>query len=106
MDLLLIKSHRSVCGYIPGSNLGMNILIQLLRKKGYTADMFQGYAKEALNHVKAVMQQENRPKVIGFYCDFDNVHWVGLFAREVKKAYPGVFCWPAVRKPSTWTPVF
>ena len=90
MDLLLIKSHRSVCGYIPGSNLGMNILIQLLRQKKYTAEMFQGYAKEALSHVKMLMEQEDRPKVIGFYCDFDNVHWVRLFAREVKRNYPEV----------------
>ena len=90
MDLLLIKSHRSVCGYIPGSNLGMNILIQLLRQKGYTVEMFQGYAKEALNYVHMLMKQENRPKIVGFYCDFDNVHWVRLFAGEVKKAYPGV----------------
>ena len=90
MDLLLIKSHRSVCGYIPGSNLGMNILIQLLREKGYSADMFQGYAREALKHVRMLMEQEDRPKIIGLYCDFDNVHWVRLFAREVKRNYPEV----------------
>ncbi|HPK07802.1 MAG TPA: cobalamin-dependent protein, partial [Aminivibrio sp.] len=68
----------------------MNILIQLLRQKKYTAEMFQGYAKEALSHVKMLMEQEDRPKVIGFYCDFDNVHWVRLFAREVKRNYPEV----------------
>ncbi len=90
MDLLLIKTHRYVSGYIPGSNLGMNILIQLLTRQGYTARMYQGYAKEALNYVRAIMDSEDRPKVIGFYCDFDNVHWVKILAREVKNGYPGV----------------
>ncbi len=90
MDILLVKSHRYVCGYIPGSNLGMNILIQLLTRKGYDARMFQGYAKESLNYVKALMKKDDRPKVIGFYTDFDNVHWIRIFAREVKKEYPEV----------------
>ena len=90
MEVLFIKSHRYVSGYIPGSNLGMNILIQLLTRKGYSARMYQGYAKEALNYVKELMDSEDRPKVIGFYCDFDNVHWVKTFAREVKKEYPEV----------------
>ncbi len=68
----------------------MNILIQLLTRQGYTARMYQGYAKEALNYVRAIMDSEDRPKVIGFYCDFDNVHWVKILAREVKNGYPGV----------------
>ncbi len=56
---------------------GMNILIQLLtRKRIFSPDVPQGYAKEALNYVKELMDSEDRPKVIGFYCDFDNVHWV------------------------------
>jgi radical SAM superfamily enzyme YgiQ (UPF0313 family) len=90
MELLLIKSHRYVSGYIPGSNLGMNILTQLLRQKGYQVEMFQGYAKEALNYVIDLMKQEDKPKIIGFYCDFNNVHWVKTFAQEVKKNYPEV----------------
>jgi hypothetical protein len=69
VEVLFIKSHRYVSGYIPGSNLGMNILIQLLTRKGYTARMYQGYAKEDLNYVKELMDSEDRPKVIGFYCD-------------------------------------
>lgn len=90
MELLLIKSHRYVSGYIPGSNLGMNILTQLLTKKGYQVEMFQGYAKEALDYVIALMETENKPRIIGFYCDFNNVHWVKTFAQEVKKRYPEV----------------
>ena len=66
MELLLIKSHRYVSGYIPGSNLGMNILTQLLRQKGYQVEMFQGYAKEALDYVITVMETANKPKIIGF----------------------------------------
>lgn len=88
MELLLIKSHRYVSGYIPGSNLGMNILTQLLTKKGYDVQMFQGYAKEALDYVNALMETEDRPKIIGFYCDFNNIHWVKTFSKEVKKQYP------------------
>lgn len=88
MELLLIKSHRYVSGYIPGSNLGMNILTQLLTKKGYDVQMFQGYAKEAMDYVKALMEKEDHPKIIGFYCDFNNIHWVKIFAQEVKKSYP------------------
>jgi len=90
MELLLIKSHRYVSGYIPGSNLGMNILTQLLTKKGYDVQMFQGYAKEALDYVKALMGKENKPKIIGFYCDFNNIHWVKTFSQEVKKHFPEV----------------
>ncbi|MBI4857952.1 MAG: B12-binding domain-containing radical SAM protein [Acetobacterium woodii] len=90
MELLLIKSHRYVSGYIPGSNLGMNILTQLLTKKGYDVQMFQGYAKEAMDYVKALMEKEDHPKIIGFYCDFNNIHWVKIFAQEVKKSYPDV----------------
>ncbi len=90
MELLLIKSHRYVSGYIPGSNLGMNILTQLLRQKGYQVEMFQGYAKEALDYVNALMEKEDKPKIIGFYCDFNNIHWVKTFAKQVKKRYPEV----------------
>ncbi|MEA4807419.1 B12-binding domain-containing radical SAM protein [Acetobacterium wieringae] len=90
MELLLIKSHRYVSGYIPGSNLGMNILTQLLRQKGYQAEMFQGYAKEALDYVVALMETAEKPKIIGFYCDFNNIHWIKTFAQEVKKRYPEV----------------
>ena len=90
MDILLIKSHRYVSGYIPGSNLGMNILIQLLTRKGYEADMFQGYAQEALTYVKKLMGKENSPKIIGFYCDFNNIHWGKIFLQEVKKLFPEV----------------
>ncbi|MEN1760518.1 B12-binding domain-containing radical SAM protein [Anoxynatronum sibiricum] len=90
MDILLIKSHRYISGYVPGSNLGMNILMQLLIRKGYDARMFQGYAKEAVNYVKTVMNTEEPPKIIGFYCDFDNVHWVKTFAQKVKNDYPEV----------------
>ncbi|KNZ41883.1 B12-binding domain-containing radical SAM protein [Acetobacterium bakii] len=90
MELLLIKSHRYVSGYIPGSNLGMNILTQLLTKKGYEVQMFQGYAKEALNYVNGLMSKEDKPKIVGFYCDFNNVHWVKTFSQEVKKRFPEV----------------
>ncbi|MBC3796941.1 B12-binding domain-containing radical SAM protein [Acetobacterium tundrae] len=90
MELLLIKSHRYVSGYIPGSNLGMNILTQLLTNKGYEVQMFQGYAKEAMNYVKELMEKEDKPKIIGFYCDFNNIHWVTIFAKEVKKLFPEV----------------
>ncbi|MBK5244505.1 MAG: B12-binding domain-containing radical SAM protein [Eubacteriaceae bacterium] len=90
MELLLIKSHRYVSGYIPGSNLGMNILTQLLTKKGYDVQMFQGYAKEALDYVKEALGKENKPKIIGFYCDFNNIHWVKTFSQEVKKHFPEV----------------
>lgn len=90
MDILLVKSHRYVSGYIPGSNLGMNILIQLLTGKGYEADMFQGYAQEALTYVKKLMRTENSPKIIGFYCDFNNIHWVKIFSQEVKRLFPEV----------------
>ena len=90
MELLLIKSHRYVSGYIPGSNLGMNILTQLLTEKGYDVQMFQGYAKEALDYVKELMGKEEKPKIIGFYCDFNNIHWVKTFSQEVKKRFPEV----------------
>ena len=90
MDILLIKSHRYVSGYVPGSNLGLNILLQLLTAKGYEAEMFQGYAQEALTYVKQLMEQANRPKIIGFYCDFNNIHWVTIFSREIKQLFPEV----------------
>ncbi len=90
MELLLIKSHRYVSGYIPGSNLGMNILTQLLTKNGYQVEMFQGYAKEALDYVETLMDTKEKPKIIGFYCDFNNIHWVRTFSQEVKKRFPEV----------------
>lgn len=90
MDILLVKSHRYVSGYIPGSNLGMNILIQLLTGKGYAAEMFQGYAQAALTYVKMLMGTKNKPKIIGFYCDFNNIHWVRTFSQEVKELFPEV----------------
>ena len=44
----------------------------------------------ALDYVITVMETANKPKIIGFYCDFNNIHWVKTFAREVKKRYPEV----------------
>ncbi|MDD3169512.1 MAG: radical SAM protein, partial [Eubacteriales bacterium] len=90
MDILFTKSHRYVSGYIPGSNLGMNILTQLLTKKGYDAQMYQGYAKETLEYARCLMHSGNKPKIIGFYCDFNNIHWVKTFAKEIKREYPEV----------------
>lgn len=90
MDILLTKSHRYVSGYVPGSNLGMNILTQLLIQKGYKAQMFQGYAKETLEYVRGLMESADKPKIIGFYCDFNNIHWVKTFTKEIKKQFPEV----------------
>ncbi|WKY47599.1 radical SAM protein [Eubacteriaceae bacterium ES3] len=89
MDILLIKSHRYVSGHVPGSNLGLNILTQLLRQKNYSVEMFQGYASEGLSRVRDLMETD-KPRIIGFYCDFNNIHWVEIFAREIKDSYPEV----------------
>lgn len=90
MDILFTKSHRYVSGYVPGSNLGMNILTQLLAQKGYKAQMFQGYAKETQAYVTGLLASADKPKIIGIYCDFNNIHWVKTFAKEIKRQFPEV----------------
>ncbi|WKY44658.1 radical SAM protein [Eubacteriaceae bacterium ES2] len=89
MDILLIKSHRYVSGHVPGSNLGLNILTQLLRQKNYRVEMLQGYAKASLIQIRELMKTQ-QPRIVGFYCDFNNIHWVKMLAREIKDSYPEV----------------
>lgn len=90
MDLLLINAHRYVSGFLPGSNLGMNILHQLLKKLGYSVKEFQGFAAQALLWIDQNMSGEDPASAIGFYCDFNNVNWVKTMASIVKQCYPSV----------------
>ena len=75
MDLLLVNGHRQVPGYLPGSNLGMNILLQLARKKGYEADMLQDYVGRIVRKLDLMAETDSFPKVMGFYTDFNNITW-------------------------------
>ena len=90
MDLLLVNGHRQVPGYLPGSNLGMNILLQLARKKGYEADMLQDYVGRIVRKLDLMAETDNFPKVMGFYTDFNNITWTKKLIRRVKELKPAV----------------
>lgn len=85
MDLLLINGHRQVPGYLPGSNLGMMILLQLARKKGYTADMMQDYVGNIVRTMDRMAEEGTLPRVMGFYTDFNNITWSEKLIRHVKE---------------------
>ena len=59
MDLLLLNGHRQMPGYLPGSNLGMTILLQLARKRGYAADMLQDYVGNILRALDRMAEAVN-----------------------------------------------
>ncbi len=90
MDLLLVKTHRHVSGHLPGSNLGMNILRQILTKQGYVVREIQDYGEAARRAIGEAMRSSRPPRVIGFYCDFNNAQWVRILAAAVKRRYPGL----------------
>lgn len=75
MDVLLINGHRYIPGYLPGSNLGVNILLQLARKRGYEAEMLQDYVANIVRNLDRMADEDNLPKVVGFYTDFNNITW-------------------------------
>lgn len=56
MDLILINAHRYVSGYLPGSNLGINVLLQVIRNQGYQGEMLQGFVNEISSQLKERMQ--------------------------------------------------
>ncbi len=75
MDLILVNGHRQVPGYLPGSNLGMNILLQLAVQRGYTARMLQDYVGKILREIDLLAGTDELPRVMGFYTDFNNITW-------------------------------
>ena len=88
MDLLLINGHRSVPGYLPGSNLGENILMQLAWKRGYSAQMLQDYVANILRELDRLNRENCLPKVAGFYTDFNNITWTEKLIRHLKRLRP------------------
>lgn len=88
MDLLLINGHRSVPGYLPGSNLGENILMQLAWKRGYSAQMLQDYVANILRELERLNRENCLPKVAGFYTDFNNITWTEKLIRHLKRLRP------------------
>jgi len=90
MDLLLINAHRYVPGYLPGSNLGENILLQLAWKNGYQADMVQDYVGNILRKLTELEEENSLPKVAGFYTDFNNITWTKKLIRYLKRKHPGI----------------
>ena len=89
MDLLLVNGHRQVPGYLPGSNLGMNILLQLARKKGYEADMLQDYVGRIVRKLDLMAETDSFPKVMGFYTDFNNITWT---KKLIAPGWVGISC--------------
>ena len=88
MDLLLVNGHRQVPGYLSGSNLGMIILLQLARKRGYEADMVQDYVGRIVPMLDRMAQTDTLPRVMGFYTDFNNIAWSEKLIRRVKAQKP------------------
>ena len=84
MDLLLLNGHRQMPGYLPGSNLGMTILLQLARNRGYAADMLQDYVGNICRALDRMAEEGTLPKVLGFYTDFNNITWSEKLIRHVK----------------------
>ena len=88
MDVLLINAHRQVPGYLPGSNLGVNILLQLARRKGYKADMLQDYAGRVVDRLSELYKESALPKIAGFYTDFNNITWTEKIIAHLKSLSP------------------
>ena len=88
MDLILVNGHRQVPGYLPGSNLGMNILLQLAVQRGYTARMLQDYVGKILREIDLLAGKDELPRVMGFYTDFNNITWTEKLIRYVKRKKP------------------
>ena len=85
---MLVNGHRQVPGYLPGSNLGVNILLQLALRKGYTASMLQDYIGKILCEIDRLAGQDELPRVMGFYTDFNNITWTEKLIRYAKKTKP------------------
>lgn len=90
MDLMLMNGHRQVPGHLPGSNLGMNILLQLALKKGYTARMLQDYVGCILREIDRLAEKNELPEIMGFYTDFNNITWTKKMIRFAKKKKPSM----------------
>ena len=88
MDLLLINGHRCVPGYLPGSNLGEYILLQLAQKRGYEVRMLQDYVGSILNELGRLKMENSLPRVAGFYTDFNNITWTEKLIRHLKRLSP------------------
>lgn len=90
MDLILINAHRYVSGYLPGSNLGINVLLQVIRNQGYQGEMLQGFVNEISSQLKERMQSKERPSIVGFYSDFNNIFWTKKLIIKLKQNHPEV----------------
>ena len=86
-DIVLLDVHQEHFGSVQEDIcIGINLLTVFLRKHGYRAMMFRGFAHETMAWLETTAHQST-VRSIGFYCDYENMALVSRFCRKLKQRY-------------------
>lgn len=87
-DILFFNLHRRYLNASPqfGGFLGIFTLAAFLNENGYRAQSYAGQLTEGLRLIDEACQNYNI-KMIGLYCDYENVTEVIFLSSYIKETY-------------------
>lgn len=90
MDILFINEQKYTIEGSIESSMGILLLRQRLESEGFSADVYQGFAGEANAYIRKALASSDKPRIIGFYSNHNNIHLVEHSSAALKAAHPEV----------------